>query len=117
MCLSVGFRFPVARCLVKIHKPVVKGRLLVASTCYLSCPAAVFLARELQTLLARVGSVASSTDDVINSFNGVDFNDVIEFTLDHVLAVHPVHREALVLSMSSEDVKEFAVWLGSIRDE
>ena len=37
--------------------------------------------------------------------HGVDFNDVIEFTLDHVLAVHPVHREALVLSMSPEDIK------------
>lgn len=47
----------------------------------------------------------------------VQFNSVIKFTLDHVLAVHPIHREQLVLGMTAEEVKEFAVWLGTLRDE
>ncbi|MBA61443.1 MAG: hypothetical protein CMJ76_03670 [Planctomycetaceae bacterium] len=47
----------------------------------------------------------------------IEFNSIIDFTLDHVLAVHPIHREQLVLSMTPEEVKEFAVWLGTLRDD
>ena len=47
----------------------------------------------------------------------IEKDSVIEFHENHVLAVHPIHREALVLSMTPEEVKEFAIWLGSLREE
>ncbi len=52
-----------------------------------------------------------------SNLHEVEFNSVIDFALDHVLAVHPIHREQLVLEMTPEEVKEFAVWLGTLRDE
>ncbi|MEC9097460.1 MAG: hypothetical protein VX776_12545, partial [Planctomycetota bacterium] len=47
----------------------------------------------------------------------IEFGSIIEFTIDHVLAVHPIHREELVLSMAPDEVKEFAVWLGTLDND
>ncbi len=42
--------------------------------------------------------------------------DVIVFHEDHILAVHGVHREELVLGMGTADLKELAQWLGTQKD-
>lgn len=47
----------------------------------------------------------------------IEFNSVIDFQMDHVLAIHPIHREALVLSMNADEVKEFSIWLGTLRED
>ena len=39
--------------------------------------------------------------------------DEIIFHEDHILAVHGVHRQELVLGMDAADLKELAQWLGS----
>lgn len=39
--------------------------------------------------------------------------DVLILHEDHILAVHGVHREELVLSMDAESLKELAAWLGT----
>ena len=70
------------------------------------------VSRDGEQLQGRVDNHLHET-----KLHGVEFNDVIEFTFDHVLAIHPLHREALVLSMAPEEVKEFAIWLGSLRAE
>lgn len=36
----------------------------------------------------------------------------IYFHADHILAVHPLHREEIVLSMEASDLKTLAQWLG-----
>lgn len=40
----------------------------------------------------------------------------IVFHADHILAVHDIHRQELVLGMGAADLKELAQWLGSQRD-
>ncbi len=47
----------------------------------------------------------------------IEFDSHIEFSLNHVLSVHPLHRETLVLCMSPEEIKEFAVWLGTLNKD
>lgn len=42
--------------------------------------------------------------------------DEIVFQEDHILAVHGVHRQELVLAMDSADLNELALWLGSQRE-
>jgi hypothetical protein len=42
--------------------------------------------------------------------------DDIVFHADHILAVHDIHRQELVLGMGAADLKELAQWLGSLRD-
>ena len=37
------------------------------------------------------------------------------FHANHILAVHPIHREAIVLGMDAADLKELATWLASQR--
>ena len=39
--------------------------------------------------------------------------DQIVFLQDHILAVHGIHRQELVLGMDAADLKELAQWLGS----
>ena len=41
--------------------------------------------------------------------------DSIYFHEDHVLAVHPSHRQEIVLGMDDADLKMLAVWLGKQR--
>ena len=41
--------------------------------------------------------------------------DVIVFHENHVLTVHGIHRQELVLGMDAADLKELARWLGSQR--
>ena len=41
-------------------------------------------------------------------------NEII-FHEDHILAVHYVHRQELVLEMDAADLKELAQWLGLLR--
>ena len=43
--------------------------------------------------------------------HGLDLGDTIFFHEDHILAIHPVHRQDLVRLMSLEDLKELASWL------
>ena len=42
--------------------------------------------------------------------------DEIIFHEDHILAVHGIHRQELVLGMDEVDLKELAQWLGSHRE-
>ena len=47
--------------------------------------------------------------------HGLNQGDEIVFHQDHILAVHHVHRQELVLGMDTADLKELAQWLGSQR--
>ena len=43
-CLRCKFRYPIARLLVKLHKPQVEGRLIASGTSWITNPIAVLLA-------------------------------------------------------------------------
>ena len=43
--------------------------------------------------------------------------DSIYFHKDHILAVHNIHRQELVLGMDAADLKQLAVWLGSQKNK
>lgn len=45
----------------------------------------------------------------------IHLNDEIVFHVDHVLAVHSVHRQDMVSGMDENDLKELAKWLGTQR--
>jgi hypothetical protein len=47
--------------------------------------------------------------------HGLKLGDAIVFHEDHILAVHDIHRQELVTGMDAADLKELAVWLGSLR--
>ena len=47
--------------------------------------------------------------------HGLQERDVIVFHADHILAIHPTHREELVLGMDANDLKTLATWLASQR--
>ena len=47
--------------------------------------------------------------------HGLKHGDSIYFTEDHVLAVHDIHRQELVLGMDVADLKELAQWVGAHR--
>lgn len=47
--------------------------------------------------------------------HGVAEGDEILFHSDQILAVHPSHREEIVLSMDAADLKDLATWLASQR--
>ena len=46
--------------------------------------------------------------------HGLELGSEVVFHEDHVLAVHGSHREELVLSMESDDLRQFVEWLGSL---
>lgn len=43
--------------------------------------------------------------------HGLSYQDQITIDLAHVLALHPSHNEAMLFSMSPEDLHEFRTWL------
>jgi len=43
----------------------------------------------------------------------INLGDEIFFHADHLLAIHDIHRQELVLSMEPQDLKRLAQWLGS----
>ena len=45
--------------------------------------------------------------------HGIKQGDEVLFHADHMLAIHDIHRQELVLSMEAEDLKKLAEWLGS----
>lgn len=45
--------------------------------------------------------------------HGVKQGDEVFFHADHMLAIHDVHRQEIVLSMEPDDLKKLAEWLGS----
>lgn len=45
--------------------------------------------------------------------HGLNQGDEIVFHEDHILAVHGIHRQELVLGMGEADLKELVKWLGS----
>lgn len=49
--------------------------------------------------------------------HGVDKDQEVIFHENHILAIHDVHREELVVGMDATDLKELAVWLGSLREQ
>lgn len=46
--------------------------------------------------------------------HGVELGDEILFHADHVLAVHPLHRQEMVMGMDETDLKELVQWLGTL---
>lgn len=48
--------------------------------------------------------------------HGLFQGDEIVFHENHILAVHGIHRQELVLRMDAADLKELAQWLGSQRE-
>lgn len=49
--------------------------------------------------------------------HGVSEGDLILLHADHILAVHPIHREELVLGMDATDLKTLANWLATQRQQ
>lgn len=47
--------------------------------------------------------------------HGLKQGDEIVFHEDHILAVHDIHRQELVLGMDVGDLKELAQWVGQMR--
>jgi hypothetical protein len=45
--------------------------------------------------------------------HGIGQGDEVFFAHEHILAIHDIHRQELVLSMQAEDLKTLAQWLGS----
>ena len=45
--------------------------------------------------------------------HGLQKNDEVFFSKDHILAVHDSHRRQLVAGMNTSDLKELAQWLGN----
>ena len=52
---------------------------------------------------------------VESRLHGLDQGDEIVFHQDHVLAVHPIHRQELMMGMDDMDLKELAQWLADSR--
>jgi hypothetical protein len=48
--------------------------------------------------------------------HGLHQGDEIVFHEDHILAVHDIHRQEIVVGMDAADLKELAKWLGSHRE-
>ena len=62
----------------------------------------------------RSGDVFSGVvdNDLVEArLHGIEKGSTIYFLADHVLAIHPIHRQELVSTMSLEDLKELASWL------
>jgi uncharacterized protein YegJ (DUF2314 family) len=47
--------------------------------------------------------------------HGLKQGDEIVFHEDHILAVHDIHRQELVVGMDVADLKELAQWVGEMR--
>jgi hypothetical protein len=47
--------------------------------------------------------------------HGLDQGAEIIFHVDHILAVHDIHRQELVAGMNEEDLKELTQWLAELR--
>lgn len=47
--------------------------------------------------------------------HGIGKGDEIVFCDDHILAVHDIHREEIVLGMDVSDLKELTQWVGEMR--
>lgn len=47
--------------------------------------------------------------------HGLKQGDQIVFHEDHILAVHDIHRQELVVGMDVADLKELAQWVGQMR--
>ena len=52
---------------------------------------------------------------VESRLHGLKQGDEINFHEDHILAVHDIHRQELVLGMDVADLKELAQWIGQMR--
>ena len=46
--------------------------------------------------------------------HGLNIGDQIVFHSDHILAVHDVHRQELILAMNEADLKEMTLWLATV---
>ena len=46
--------------------------------------------------------------------HGLNIGDQIIFHSDHILAVHDVHRQELILAMNEADLKEMTLWLATV---
>ena len=51
---------------------------------------------------------------VESRLHGLQFHDEIYFHVDHVLAVHPSHRQEMVLGMDEDDLRQLVEWLGTL---
>ena len=52
---------------------------------------------------------------VESRLHGLKQGDEILFHGDHLLAVHDIHRQELVIDMDAADLKELARWVGQLR--
>ena len=104
-------RIPRIRALLKMHKPVVSARLIVASTALVTTPAAIYVASILQIIVASFLEVASATSDVIDLVQkyqpgGDDFMHTFDVdnmypSLDQSVLVHSV-RTVLIAYYSNK---------------
>ena len=67
-CLCSNYRYPIARLLIKVHKPVIEGRLLASGTQWLTNPIAVLLAQQLQPVVNQHASIAKDSAEVTAAF-------------------------------------------------
>eukprot|EP00929_Paragymnodinium_shiwhaense_P092508 TRINITY_DN52439_c0_g1_i1.p1 TRINITY_DN52439_c0_g1~~TRINITY_DN52439_c0_g1_i1.p1 ORF type:complete len:317 (+),score=-6.93 TRINITY_DN52439_c0_g1_i1:50-952(+) len=90
---------PILRQLLKIHKKVLDTRLLTAATRWITSPAAVLLAVELQPVCRNISTVAFSTSDVTSLLQ------TVPLTSDTRISTFDVER--LYPSMNHERIIAF----------
>ena len=71
-CLHSGFRVPLLRQLIKVHKPTVSTRLISSGTSWFTNPASCYIAVSLQPIINKLGSVARDTGDVLKALDQID---------------------------------------------
>lgn len=68
-------------------------------------------------VIERAGDVFRGTIDnplAEARLHGLSIGDQIVFHADHILAVHNVHRQELILAMNEADLKEMTHWLATV---
>ncbi len=62
------------------------------------------------------GLLRGSVDNPLyeSRLHGVQQNDNVVLHINHVLAVHPSHRQQMVMKMDEADLRELVTWLGTL---
>ena len=68
-------KIPIIRGLIKIHKPQLSVRLLVANTRWITSPLAVWLAATLQPIVDTFATVASSSKDITDRLETIHLDE------------------------------------------
>lgn len=70
----------------------------------------------VQVLRSEDGLFKAVVDNPLyeSRLHEVRLGDEIVFHSDHILAVHPTHRQEMVMGMNEADLKQLVQWLGTL---